>query len=515
MSRTKTSPEASAAPSPQAPAALPPETKRALTALIIGGMAAVLDTTIVSIALHTLVGALHSTVSQIQWVSTGYLLALGVVIPVVGWAQARFGGKRLWMAALTIFVTGSALCSVAWNADSLIAFRVLQGAGAGMIFPLMMTLAMRAARSVPGSGSSLGRVTATVSLPIAVGPILGPVLGGVILNWLSWRWLFLINVPVCAVGLYLAWRALPADAPAPAAARPRFDLTGLLLVAPGMVGVLLGLSNVSTGGGFGHRDVLLPLITGLVLLAAFAAWAVRRTSTGQAAGSALVNVRLLRVRSVGASSAALFLAGACMYGAMFLLPLYYQELRGFAVLDAALVLIPQGVGSLLTRTVTGRLTDRIGGRAVAVAGFVLVALATVPFAVAGPGTSEWWLGAVLLVRGLGLGIVLIPVMTVAFADIDPADIPDASMITRISQQVGGSFGVAIAAVVLQSAVTSGHTLGQAFDQAFWWTTGFTALAVLASFFLPGRRAAAPAHVAPAEEAAPAAAGQRATADQPA
>jgi EmrB/QacA subfamily drug resistance transporter len=506
MSRTKTPPDASAGRSPQASAALPPETKRALTALIIGGIAAVLDTTIVSIALYTLVGALHSTVSQIQWVSTGYLLALGVVIPVVGWAQARFGGKRLWMAALIIFVTGSALCTVAWNADSLIAFRVLQGAGAGMIFPLMMTLAMGAARSVPGGGSSLGRVTATVSLPMAVGPILGPVLGGVILNWLSWRWLFLINVPVCAVGLYLAWRALPADAPAPAAARPRFDLVGLLLVAPGMVGVLLGLSNVSTGGGFGHRDGLLPLIIGLVLLAAFAAWTVRRTSAGQAAGSALVNVRLLRVRSVGASSAALLLTGACMYGAMFLLPLYYQELRGFGVLDAALVLIPQGVGSLLTRTLAGRLTDRIGGRVVAVAGFVLVALATVPFAFAGLGSSEWWLGAVLLVRGLGLGTVLIPVMTVAFVDIDSSDMPDASMITRISQQVGGSFGVAIAAVVLQSAVTSGHTLGQAFDQAFWWTTGFTALAVLASFFLPGRRAAAPA-----QKAGPAAVGQPATA----
>jgi len=471
----------------QTDTALPPETKRALTALIIGAMAAVLDTTIVSIALRTLVGALHSTVSQIQWVSTGYLLALGVVIPVVGWAQARFGGKRLWMAALTIFVAGSALCSVAWNADSLIAFRVLQGAGAGMIFPLLMTLAMRAARSVPGGAGSLGRVTATVSLPIAVGPILGPVLGGVILNWLSWRWLFLINVPVCAVGLYLAWRALPADAPAGAESRPRFDLVGLLLVAPGMVGVLLGLSNVSTDGGFGHGDVLLPLITGLVLLAAFAAWGVRRTSAGRRAGSALVNVRLLRVRSVGASSAALFLTGACTYGAMFLLPLYYQELRGFGVLDAALVLIPQGVGSLLTRTMAGRLTDRIGGRAVAVAGFMLVALATVPFALAGPGTSEWWLGAVLLVRGLGLGAVLIPVMTVAFVDIDPDDMPDASMLTRISQQVGGSFGVAIGAVVLESAVAGGHTLTRAFGQALWCTTGFTVLAVLASFFLPGRR----------------------------
>src|ERR1700742_818801 len=211
MSDTQTQPA-------QAQPALPPETKRVLTALIIGAVAAVLDTTIVSIALHTLVGALHSTVSQIQWVSTGYLLALGVVIPGGGWAQARLGGRRLWLAALPIFVTGSVLCSLAWTADSMIAFRVVQGAGAGAIFPLMMTLAMRAARTV---GGPLGRVTATVSLPIALGPILGPVLGGVILNSLSWRWLFLINVPICAVGLFLAWRWLPADAPAPAAARPR------------------------------------------------------------------------------------------------------------------------------------------------------------------------------------------------------------------------------------------------------------------------------------------------------
>ncbi|HEY4701555.1 MAG TPA: MFS transporter, partial [Streptosporangiaceae bacterium] len=197
MSVTKGRPgvvQAGQASGPEAPASLPPETlppetRRALTALIIGGVAAVLDTTIVAIALNSLVHALHSSVAEIQWVSTGYLLALGVVIPVVGWGQARFGGKRLWMAALTLFVVSSALCATAWNAESLIAFRVLQGVGAGMIFPLMQTLAMQIARAAQGGGnSSSGRVVATVSLPIAAGPILGPVLGGVILNWLDWRW---------------------------------------------------------------------------------------------------------------------------------------------------------------------------------------------------------------------------------------------------------------------------------------------------------------------------------------
>ena len=477
-------PEAPASQSSQPSQTLPPETRRALTALIIGGVAAVLDTTIVSIALNSLVHALHSSVAEIQWVSTGYLLALGVVIPVVGWGQARFGGKRLWMAALTLFVGSSALCATAWNAESLIAFRVLQGVGAGMIFPLMQTLAMQIARAAQGGGNaSSGRVVATVSLPIAAGPILGPVLGGVILNWLDWRWLFLVNVPVCAVGLYLAWRFLPADTPASPGTRSRLDLPGLLLIAPGLAGVLFGLSNVGQSGGLGRVDVQVPLIAGLVLLIAFAAWTLRR------AGSALIDVRLLRIRSVGASSAVLFLAGACTYAAMFLLPLYWQELRGFDVLDAALLLIPQGVGSLLTRTMAGRLTDRIGGRAVAVAGFMLVALATVPFAFAGPGTNQWWLGAVLLVRGLGLGAVLIPVMTVAFVDLDPADMPHASMLTRISQQVGGSFGVAVGAVVLQSVLAGGHSAAHAFGQAFWWTIGFTVVAALASFLLPGRRPA--------------------------
>jgi predicted MFS family arabinose efflux permease len=285
---------------------------------------------------------------------------------------------------------------------------------------------------------------------------------------------------VVAVGLDLAWRGLPSDTPARGSARPRLDLTGLLLIAPGLAGILLGLSNVSKSGGFSRVDVYAPLAAGLALLAAFAAWALHQTSRERAsAGRALIDVRLLRVRSVGASSAVLFLTGACMYAAMLLLPLYWQQLRGFDVLDAALLLIPQGVGALLTRVLAGRLTDRLGGR--------LVALATVPFAVAGAGTSEWWLGTVLLVRGLGLGVVLIPVMTVAFLDISPELMPHASMLTRIGQQVGGSFGVAIGAVVLQSAVAGGHSLAQSFGQAFWWTIGFTVLAVLASFFLPGRR----------------------------
>src|ERR1700678_171525 len=221
--RRKIMPASTAQPTGES-SALTPEVRRAALALIIGGIAAILDPTIVTIALHTLVIKLHSTVGTIQWVSTAYLLALAVAIPVTGWAEARWGGKRAWMAALVIFVGGSVLCAASWNDASLIGFRVFQGFGAGLIFPLLQTLAVRAA-----GGRASSRLIATISLPLALGPILGPVLGGLILNWLSWRWLFLVNVPVIAVGLLLAWRLLPSDRPDPGAGRARLDVIGLVL----------------------------------------------------------------------------------------------------------------------------------------------------------------------------------------------------------------------------------------------------------------------------------------------
>ncbi|HEX4091740.1 MAG TPA: MDR family MFS transporter [Trebonia sp.] len=453
-------------------ATLTPAVRNALLALIVGGIAAILDSTMVTIALHTLVVSLHSNDSAIGWVTTGYLLAMAVAIPVTGWAESRWGGKRVWMAALVLFVLGSALCALAWNDASLIGFRVVQGFAAGLIFPLMQTLAVRAA-----GGRASSSLIAAVSLPLALGPILGPVIGGVILNWLSWRWLFLVNVPVIAVGLALAWRLLPADRPSPGAGRARLDLIGLGLLGPALAGILLGLSNLSDDGGIGHAGVLIPLLAGLALLGAFVGWAVRP------GGRPVVDVRLLRLRSLGSASAVLFTAGAALYAGMFLLPLYYQQLRGESVLDAGLLLIPQGVGSLAARFVVGRLVDRLGARVVTIASFLLAAAATAPFALAGPHTSLWLLGLVLVIRGFGIGAVLVPPMSVAYRDVPTAGIPHATMNTRISQQVGASFGIAIVAVVLQSLL--GHGAVGAFRDAFWWAAGITVVALIPALALPG------------------------------
>ena len=455
---------------------LDPQVRRIAIVLIIGGLAPIFDTTIVSVALRTLAGQLHTSVAEIQWVSTVYLLALGVTIPLAGWAQSRFGGRRVWMSALVIFLAGSVASSLAWSAASLIAFRAAQGIGGGLMAPLMSTLVMQAA-----GGKSLGRAMAVVTLPASLGPVLGPVLGGVILNWLDWRWLFWVNVPFCVAGFLLAGKLLPADT---SSSRPRLDVVGFLLLSPGIAGILYGISNASSSGGFSRTDVLTPVLTGAALLAAFAIHATRRGER------ALVDVHLFAHRAVASASALLFLSGGALFGAMLLLPLYFQAVRGTGALGAGLLLVPQGIGTLLSRSLAGRLTDGFGARWVTAAGFAITGAATVPFALATGTTSEWVLTGVLVLRGLGLGTVTTSLFTAAFVGLDRPDVPHASIITRIALQIGGSFGVALLAVILDSALAhaagSGSSTATAFDQAFWWTIGITGLAILLTLALPGR-----------------------------
>jgi EmrB/QacA subfamily drug resistance transporter len=466
-----------AAPAPApSPDKIDPKVLKTALILVVGFMAVIFDTTIVSVALHTLSAQLHAPVSTIQWVTTGYLLALGIAIPLSTWGMRRFGAKRLWMAALAVFLIGSIGSSLAWNVDALIAWRVVQGAGGGIMFPLLTTLIMQAA-----GGKALGRTVTIVVLPALLGPILGPLIGGAILTHLSWRFMFWVNVPFCVAGLILAARYLPADK-LPAGRKPRLDLRGLALLTPGVAAIILGLSNAGSSAGFAHPSVIVPLVIGVALTAAFTGYALRRTRRN---GQPLVDVSLLSHRPVASASAVLFFSGFSLYGAMLLLPLFYQEVRGASALTAGIMLVPQGLGTLLSRGLAGRLTDKIGGRPVSVAGFVIVAAATVPFAFAGPHTNAWLLALWLVIRGFGLGAVTISVMAVAFLGLKKEQISDASVVTRMAQQVGGSFGTAVLAVILSGAVTAHHgSLATGFDIAFWWATGFSALAVLLALWLP-------------------------------
>ncbi|HEV7708523.1 MAG TPA: DHA2 family efflux MFS transporter permease subunit, partial [Asanoa sp.] len=348
--------------------------------------------------------------------------------------------------------------------------RVVQGAGGGIMLTVMTTLLMQSL-----GGRSIGSATAVIAMPVLLGPILGPVLGGLIVTHLSWRWIFWVNVPLCVLGLVLAWRMMAASPPE---RRSRLDGWGLALLSPGIAAVVFGLARVGAEGGFGHLSVFLPMLAGVLLILAFAARAWRDQNP-------LVDVRLFRLRSFTTSNALLFLSSFALYGAMLLVPLYFQQVRGQSALAAGLLLAPQGVGVLLSRGLAGKLTDRIGARWIVFTGLVVVMLGTIPFALATANTAEWELIVALVLRGAGLGAVTIPVMATAYAGLERDAVPHASIITRTVQQIGGSFGTAVLAVVLERAIAS-HPTGRAsaFDIAFWCATAFTALAVLIALALP-------------------------------
>src|ERR1700722_2605208 len=269
------------ATTPQAPPAAPgdadridPHVLRIALTIIIGALAVVFDSTIISVAINDLGRDLHAPLSTIQWVSTAYLLALAVTMPIAGWAQAALGGKRLWLISLCIFLAGSILSPSAWSAPALIAFRVVQGVGGGLMMTLTATLIMQAA-----GGRNIGKDMSVITVPTA----LGPVLGRVPLHFGNWRWMFLINIPFCLVGAYLAWRNLPASEPV--TPRPALDVVGLLLFSPGVAAVIYGLSRIDGTNRIASVPVLAPLLAGLALVAAFVAWALHRRT------NALVDIR--------------------------------------------------------------------------------------------------------------------------------------------------------------------------------------------------------------------------------
>jgi EmrB/QacA subfamily drug resistance transporter len=441
--------------------------------LVLGALAPALDTTIVNVALPTLGHALHTSVATSQWTITGYLLAVGIAMPASGWLTGRFGGKKLWLFALTFFMLGSMLSGAAWNVDSLIIFRIIQGLAAGILMPLLTTIIIRLA-----GGGSLGKLMSVATLPVVVVPIFGPVIGGLIIGHFIWRWIFYVNVPICLSAIILAWRKLPNDEPD--AVKPPFDIFGLTLLSPALALLIYGLSQASGTSGFGDAKAYIPLIVGVVLTVCFVEYVLHRKQ------KPLINLNLLRVRSYASSLGILFLAGLSVYGPLLLISLFYQEVQHKSVIMTGLLLAPQGIGSLVPRIFTGKLTDRIGPRPVILIGLVLTALGTLPFVWAGASSGELLLSVALFVRGIGLTPVNIAVMVGAFEGVPKEDLPDGSSTIRIVQQIGGSFGTAVLIVILTRGFLTHSLESHAFNVAFWWAIGFTLLALIPTMLIPKR-----------------------------
>jgi EmrB/QacA subfamily drug resistance transporter len=481
-------------------AANPTQIDRALLVLagvvVLGVIMSILDTTVVNVAINTLAGKFHTTLPTIQWVATGYTLALATVIPLSGWIADRFGTKRLYMISIALFLVGSSLSGLAWSSGSIIVFRVLQGLGGGMIMPAGMTILTRAA-----GPQRIGRVMSIMGVPMLLGPVLGPILGGWLVADVSWRWIFFINVPIGLMALVLSSRVLPRDVPAEGT---RLDYIDLLLLSPGLALLIYGLAETNSAGGFGSARVLAPMLAGLGLIAGFVWHALR-------ASDPLIDLRLFKDRTFSTSSMTLVLVAISVFGTFLLLPLYFQAVRGESPLQSGLLLAPQGLGSMIAMPIAGQLADRTGAGRIVPFGLITIVLSILGLTQVGAHTAYWKLEADLFVFGLGMGFTMMPVFTGAMQSIRGAAVARASTALNILQQAGASVGTAVLSVLLASALSSrlgGHgrgTIGAgahvsasvrahiappmaaAFASTFWWALGMLVVAFLASLALPKHR----------------------------
>lgn len=452
---------------------LPPAVRSVGLVVILGAIMSVLDTTIVNVALDTLSRELDAPLEDVQWVATGYLLALAAVIPITGWLATAYGARRVYLLALVAFTAGSALCAAAWNVESLVAFRVLQGVGGGMTLPIGQMMLARAA-----GPQNMGRVMSIIGVPIVLAPVLGPVLGGWLLDSFGWQWIFLINVPLGVVAVALGLRRLPRSEPARVEAGP-LDVVGLALLAFGLPLLVYGLAEFGTTGTIAATRVWLPLALGAVLIASFVRHALLVERP-------LLDVRLFGNSAFSAAALTTFCLGGALFGAMLIMPLYYQLVRGEDALTTGLLLAPQGVGAALAMALSGRLTDRVGGGPVALAGIAITAISTVPFAFVGADDSYLMLSAFLVLRGFGIGTAIMPAMSAAYAVLDPAEITNATPQLTVLQRVGGSVGTAILSVVLANELDGARTPAAAaagFAATYWWALVVTLVAAAPALML--------------------------------
>ena len=475
--------------------ALTPEILTIAAVVVLGAIMTILDATITNVALPTLGRDFRTSIATIQWVPTAYMLAFASVIPVTGWASERFGAKRLWIASLAAFMTGSLLAGLSWSVGSLIAFRVLQGIGGGMIMPLGQTIL--AQRAGP---QRMGRVMSIVGLPMLLAPIAGPVIGGALIGAASWRWIFFVNLPVGAVALALAVKLLPN---VPARGRERLDTVGLVLLSGGIATFICGLAAVGQTGSFTATTPLIALSAGALLVALFVLHALR-------AEAPLIDVRLFARRGFASASATNLILGVALFGVALLLPLYFQIIRGRSPLETGLLLIPQGLGAACAISLAGSLTDKLGARRVVPVGVLLALAGTAGFTQITAHSSYLYLAAALFLIGAGLGATITPSMAAAYQDLEHAEIPQATSALNAIQRTAGALGSALLAVVLQRAIDAevphvhggigqayalahrdplhaAPAIAHAFATTFWVAFALTAAALIPALLLPPKR----------------------------
>lgn len=445
-------------------ALLPVALRRTLLVVGLGAAMSMLDSTIVNVALDSLAEDLGTSVHTIQWVVTAYLLAMAAVVPTIGWLVRSFGPRQVYLCATVVFTAASAACALATSASVLIALRAVQGGAGGLLAAGQLILARTA------EPRHLARAMSLFGLPLVLGPIAGPALGGLILHVAGWRAVFFVIVPFGVLAAVLAARLLPRTRPE---RLPSPDLAGLLTITLGAALLTFGITQV--GDESPHAEVWagLGLVGGAVLIVAFVMRSLRVPNP-------VLRLQVFREPVVAAAAVSTFFLGGLIFGAVVIMPLYFQIARGESPLATGLLLVPQGLGSAAGIWMSGRVTERLGSWTVVV-GALLAAVSTVPLAILPLDASLILIGAVLVARGFGIGLAAMPATTAAFRAVGPRRVPDVSPVLTLLQRVGGSLFTAVFVLTLTSG--SAGLDSAAFGQTFWLIAGISMAAAVAAVFL--------------------------------
>ena len=405
----------------------------------------IMDATIVNVALPTIGRDFNVSATSVDLISIGFLVSLAVFIPASGWLGDRFGGKRVLLAAIAVFTAASALCGLASSLDELVAFRILQGAGGGMLAPVGMAMLYRA---FPPKERI--KAAAILTVPTTFAPALGPVLGGLLVTEASWRWVFYVNLPLGAAAFTFGLLFLQSEKQE----RPgRFDLAGFLLSGLGLGSLMYGVSE-GPNLGWHKPDVLAAIAAGVVLLAAMVVVELRSPAP-------MVDLRLLSNRLFRSGNGVMVLASIAFLGTLYAISLYYQDGRGLSALGSGLSTFPEALGVMGGAQLASRwLYPRLGPRRHITIGLTGTAASIGLLALLGPGTSLWWARLLMLTLGLAMAQVFVPVQAASFATITPAATGRAATMFNAVRQLGGAIGVAVLTTVIVSVhpvhVAAGH-----------------------------------------------------------
>src|SRR5215470_2319440 len=430
---------------------------------VVAMFMAIMDTTIVNVALPTISRDLLVPLNRVDGVVTGFLVSLAVFIPASGWLGDRFGTKRVFLAALATFTLASALCGQAQNFGELVGFRILQGAGGGMLTPTGMAMLYRT--FPPAERVRASRI---LTIPTGFAPALGPVVGGILVTAASWRWVFYVNVPIGVLGFAFGAVFLPEHREAGAG---RFDLPGFLLAGVGLGTLMYALSE-GPSHGWASPLIILSGLAGLVLLAAL----VRVESR---TAQPMIHLRLLADRLFASTTAVLVIGVMAFLGSLYLVALFLQDGLGLSALDAGRSTFPEAIGLMLGAQIAGRVYPRIGPRRMLTGGMLGVAATTALMTTIGSGTSLWWLRTLMFLLGLSWAHTMVPLQAAAFATITRADTGGASTLFNTGRQVGMAVGVAILSTVASAVDLTEQVAGRAAPHLAAYHAGLAAASVIA------------------------------------